>query len=224
MWKKSIYKMIFIFASTLLVVTGCGGNNQNDTTNDNKEATEQKKEQNNNDKRVSTQDELDEVGEWYEDEDGKMTVLATGTEDKPFTGNGVDYTIRNTMIVRIENLSNDLKEAIQFATGEESIPDQIHVLLTTMDKKNKLEEAVEFTGIHTAVLGSKQIDVILNDFAYDGNEGSTMQAGVEMTDNIAVLLEETDAEQVRFVVSSAYRSSDLEDTDDEHEVVIDLKR
>lgn len=220
MWKKNRYKFLIILTSLLIVLTGCAGNNadNNDST---KQSDKNEKQENN---RVSSQEELDEVGEWYQDEDGKMTVIAVGTEDPTFTGKGVDYTIRNTMIVRMENLSEDLKEAIQFATGKESIPDQMNVLLTTMDKKNKLDEPIEFTGIHTAVLGTKQIDVILNDFAYNENEGSTMQGGVEMTDNIALMLDETDVDQVRFIVSSAFRSSDFEDVDDEHEVVVNLKK
>lgn len=220
MWKKNRYKYLIILTSLLIVLTGCAGNNadNNDST---KQSDKNEKQENN---RVSSQEELDEVGEWYQDEDGKMTVIAVGTEDPTFTGKGVDYTIRNTMIVRMENLSEDLKEAIQFATGKESIPDQMNVLLTTMDKKNKLDEPIEFTGIHTAVLGTKQIDVILNDFAYNENEGSTMQGGVEMTDNIAIMLDETDVDQVRFIVSSAFRSSDFEDVDDEHEVVVNLKK
>jgi hypothetical protein len=220
MWKKNRYKFLIILTSLLIVLTGCAGNNadNNDST---KQSDKNEKQENN---RVSSQEELDEVGEWYQDEDGKMTVIAVGTEDPTFTGKGVDYTIRNTMIVRMENLSEDLKEAIQFATGKESIPDQMNVLLTTMDKKNKLDEPIEFTGIHTAVLGTKQIDVILNDFAYNENEGSTMQGGVEMTDNIAIMLDETDVDQVRFIVSSAFRSSDFEDVDDEHEVVVNLKK
>lgn len=220
MWKKNRYKFLIILTSLLIVLTGCAGNNadNNDST---KQSDKNEKQENN---RVSSQEELDEVGEWYQDEDGKMTVIAVGTEDPTFTGKGVDYTIRNTMIVRMENLSEDLKEAIQFATGKESIPDQMNVLLTTMDKKNKLDEPIEFTGIHTAVLGTKQIDVILNDFAYNENEGSTIQGGVEMTDNIALMLDETDVDQVRFIVSSAFRSSDFEDVDDEHEVVVNLKK
>lgn len=220
MWKKNRYKFLIILTSLLIVLTGCAGNNadNNDST---KQSDKNEKQENN---RVSSQEELDEVGEWYQDEDGKMTVIAVGTEDPTFTGKGVDYTIRNTMIVRMENLSEDLKEAIQFATGKESIPDQMNVLLTTMDKKNKLDEPIEFTGIHTAVLGTKQIDVILNDFAYNENEGSTMQGGVEMTDNIAIMLDETDVDQVRFIVSSAFRNSDFEDVDDEHEVVVNLKK
>ncbi|CEG30045.1 hypothetical protein [Peribacillus simplex] len=201
-----MYKTIKGIAVGILAVgilSGCGTNDENNNTTE-KEKTEQEA----SDKKQ----EHKEVGLGIVGNYGKVTVIS---EAEPYTLEGnknVDYTLSDIKMVKIEDFTEDAV-TLAWKLGLEDVselPDSVYAVIGTEKKKNNTDISIEFTGIKTMAAGSKQIDVIDEDFAEENDSaGSNMLSGVEREEQFAVLVEDPDITTLKFILSSAFDSETM---------------
>ncbi|MDM5282667.1 hypothetical protein [Peribacillus frigoritolerans] len=203
-----MYKTIKGIAVGILAVgilSGCGTNEEdNNTTKTEKDKTEQEASDK---KKENKEAGLGIVGNY-----GKVTVIS---EAEPYTLEGnknVDYTLSDIKMVKIEDFTEDAV-TLAWKLGLEDVselPDSVYAVIGTEKKKNNTDISIEFTGIKTMAAGSKQIDVIDEDFAEDKDSaGSNMLSGVEREEQFAVLVEDPDIATLKFVLSRAFDSETM---------------
>ena len=192
-----------IFAVGMLVIgilAGCGTEADTENkTESTSNSTEQKQE-----KKVSNQKGLGQVGEY-----GKVTVIS---EAEPFVLEGnenVNYELSDVKVIKLEDYTEDGEWGLLWATGAEDVeqlPESVYAVIGTEAKTNKTDVSIEFTGVHTMVAGTEQVDIIMDDFALEDEGGSTMLSGVEMDGQFAVIIENPEVDSLKFVLSNAFDS------------------
>ncbi|MCC5801909.1 hypothetical protein [Rossellomorea vietnamensis] len=124
----------------------------------------------------------------------------------------VDYSLKDIKLVRLSNFTDDAEMGLMWALGVESVdefPEEIYAVTGKELKKNKTEESIEFTGVHTLAAGTEQVDMIEGDIITDDNEGSTMMAGTEQANEFAVPVKSADLDNLSFVLSAAFDSETM---------------
>jgi hypothetical protein len=124
----------------------------------------------------------------------------------------VDYSLTDVKLIKLSNFTADAEMGLMWALGVESadeFPEEIYAVTGKEAKKNKTEESIEYTGVHTLAAGSQQVDMIEGDIVTDDNEGSTMMAGTEQANEFAVPVESADLDKLSFVLSAAFDSETM---------------
>lgn len=195
---------LFTLGALTLTLAACGSSEESSGSTDNQKNADTKV---NEEVKAESKENYDIISNY-----GDVEVVK---EFGNFTLEGnesVDYSLTDVKIIKLSNFTDDAEMGLMWALGVDSsdeFPNEIYAVTGKESKKNKTEESIEFTGVHTLAAGTQQVDMIEGDIVTDDNEGSTMMAGTEQANEFAVPVESTDIDKLSFVLSAAFDSETM---------------
>ncbi|WGG45406.1 hypothetical protein [Rossellomorea sp. DA94] len=196
--------MLFSVGALMLIIAACGSSEEVSGSTDN---------QKNADTKVNEAAKAEAKEDYGIISDYGDVEVVKEFGDFILEGNkSVDYSLTDVRIIKLLNFTEDAEMVLMWALVLESadeFPKEIYAVTGKENKKNKTEESIEFTGVHTLVAGTQQVDMIEGDIVTDDNEGSTMMAGTEQANEFAVPVEGTDMDTLSFILSAAFDSETM---------------
>ena len=209
-------KYLFLLMAALVLVA-CGNEESSKEDNKSKENEEvtANNESNSKDNESETNDEtnnndgiLSNVGDVYKDKELGATVelVATKKVDETIDLDPIKLHIKDIKIINMSNIkSRDTKEVIKQFTDKEEF-DYIQI---TYEMENTVDDNVyfDFPIEHVVLNTGEQIDVMMNDFIIDHNNGGDFYGKVTKNSLVSVIMNSTipkDIESIKLITGEVW--------------------